>query len=119
MEKPKSPRIIHSHLAVVSNTLRRVRKTILAPSRNQIIALLFTALLLVKLLYPHHNADASSITRTLPSQNTNGAVDVTTSPNSTINDTLQAKPTTKFDILDATKNETLGFSKIFYISLPQ
>jgi hypothetical protein len=77
----------------------------MAPSHNQIIATLalFTVLLLVELLYAHHNADASSIiTSILPSQNTNGA-----------------KPTTKFDIIDATKNETLGFSKIFYISLPQ
>jgi hypothetical protein len=95
----------------------------MSPSRNQIIATLslFTALLLLELLYVHHYADASSIiTSILPSQNTNGAVgEVSTSPNSTINDTLQAKPTTKFDIIDATKNETLGFSKIFYISLPQ
>jgi hypothetical protein len=94
----------------------------MAPSRNQIIATLslFTVLLLVELLYAHHNAGASSvITSILPSQNTNGAAgEVETSPNSTINDTLQAKPTTKFDILDATKNETLGFSKIFHISLP-
>lgn len=95
----------------------------MAPLRTPIIAtlLLLTALLLVELLYVYHNNARSYI---IPSvflpQSTNPGINyVINLAKSTITDTLPTIPLASFDILNATKNETLGFSKIFYISLPQ
>jgi hypothetical protein len=107
---------------VMRAIFRRVRKTIMARGRIQIIALLlfFTAVLLFELLYACDGAAVSPIIKSvLRSQDTSSDVEVITLPNSPVRDALLIKSTTKFDILNTIKNETLGFSKIFYISLPQ
>lgn len=111
-----------SHRPVVRAVFRRVRKTIMARGRIWIIAILlfFMDVLLFQLLYACDGAALSLMRQSLlqpPDMSSN--VEVRTLPNSPARDDSLIKPKSKFDILNAVKNETLGFSKIFYISLPQ
>jgi hypothetical protein len=82
--------------------------------------LFFMAVLLFELLYACDGAAVSPISKSvLRPQDTRSNIKVRTLPNSPVRDDSLIKSTSKFDILNAIKNETLGFSKIFYISLPQ
>lgn len=81
---------------------------------------LFTNLALVLWLLASRRSAGSYMVTSSVSKNTDrGVNEAVTFSNPPVDDTLPETPATKFDILDATKNETLGFGKIFYISLPQ